>query len=67
MASLAPARVRPSAISLQAAEAASVLGPTGRGVGRKEQLYQEAKKLGIEGRSKMDRATLERAVNGAKR
>lgn len=33
----------------------------------KEQLYQEAQKLGIEGRSKMDRATLERAVNGAKR
>ena len=40
---------------------------TKRSKGRtKEQLYQEAKKLGIEGRSKMDKATLERAINRAK-
>jgi hypothetical protein len=29
----------------------------------KEQLYQEAKRMGIEGRSKMDKAQLERAVD----
>ena len=34
--------------------------PRGR---TKEQLYNEAKKLGIRGRSKMDKAQLERAVN----
>ena len=40
---------------------------TNRPRGRtKEQLYQEAKKLGVEGRSKMDKAALERAVNDAK-
>ena len=37
---------------------------TNRPKGRtKEQLYNEAKELGIEGRSKMDKASLERAVN----
>lgn len=41
---------------------------TNRQRGRtKEQLYQEAKKLRIEGRSKMDKAALERAVNRKKR
>lgn len=40
---------------------------TNRPRGRtKEQLYQEAKKLGIEGRSKMNKAALERAVNRKK-
>lgn len=40
---------------------------TNRPRGRtKEQLYQEAKKLGIDGRSKMNKAALERAVNRKK-
>ena len=33
----------------------------------KEQLYQEAKRMGIEGRSKMDKAQLERAVDRKKK
>jgi len=37
-------------------------GPSGR---TKEQLYNDAKKLGIEGRSKMDKKELRRAVAGA--
>jgi hypothetical protein len=37
-------------------------GPTGR---TREQLYNDAKKLGIEGRSKMTKKQLERAVAGA--
>ncbi len=37
-------------------------GPAGR---TKEQLYNDAKKLGIEGRSKMSKKQLERAVAGA--
>jgi hypothetical protein len=40
---------------------------TNRPRGRtKEQLYNEARKLGIEGRSKMDKAALERAVDRKK-
>ena len=40
---------------------------TDREKGRtREQLYNEAKKLGIEGRSKMDKAELERAVDRKK-
>jgi hypothetical protein len=40
---------------------------TNRPKGRtKEQLYNEARKLGIEGRSKMDKASLERAVDRRK-
>jgi plasmid stabilization system protein ParE len=35
-------------------------GPGGR---TKEQLYQEAKKKGVEGRSRMTKAELERALN----
>ncbi len=38
-------------------------GPRGR---TKEQLYNEAKKLGIEGRSKMNKAQLQRAVDRKK-
>jgi plasmid stabilization system protein ParE len=38
-------------------------GPGGR---TKEQLYNEAKNLGIDGRSKMNKAQLERAVNRKK-
>jgi hypothetical protein len=38
-------------------------GPRGR---TREQLYNEAKKLGIEGRSKMSKAQLQRAVAGKK-
>lgn len=37
-------------------------GPGGR---TREQLYNDAKKLGIEGRSKMSKAQLQRAVAGA--
>ena len=41
---------------------------TRRGKGRtRDQLYNEAKKLGIEGRSKMQKAELERAVEREKR
>jgi hypothetical protein len=38
-------------------------GPRGR---TREQLYNEAKKLGIEGRSKMSKSQLQRAVAGKK-
>lgn len=37
-------------------------GPGGR---TREQLYQDARKLGIEGRSKMNKKELQRAVAGA--
>jgi hypothetical protein len=41
---------------------------TNRPKGRtREQLYNEAKKLGVEGRSKMDKAQLQRAVDDKKR
>jgi hypothetical protein len=39
-------------------------GPRGR---TRDQLYEEAKRLGIEGRSKMDKGQLQRAVAGKKR
>ena len=40
---------------------------TSRGKGRtKEQLYNEAKKMGIEGRSRMNKAQLQRAVDRRK-
>jgi hypothetical protein len=39
-------------------------GPRGR---TKAQLYEEAKDLGIEGRSKMDKAALQRAVSRRRR
>jgi hypothetical protein len=40
---------------------------TSRAKGRtKEQLYQEARKLGVEGRSTMDKAQLQRAVDRRK-
>lgn len=38
--------------------------PKGR---TKEQLYNEAKKLGIDGRSKMNKSQLQRAVNAKRR
>jgi len=38
-------------------------GPRGR---TKEQLYGEAKRMGIKGRSKMNKAQLQRAVDGKK-
>ena len=37
-------------------------GPGGR---TRDQLYEDAKKLGVEGRSKMDKSELEHAVAGA--
>jgi hypothetical protein len=37
-------------------------GPSGR---TREQLYNDAKRLGVEGRSKMSKAQLQRAVAGA--
>ncbi len=39
-------------------------GPRGR---TREQLYEEARKLGIDGRSKMNKAQLQRAVDRRKR
>jgi len=39
-------------------------GPRGR---TREQLYNEAKKLGVEGRSRMNKAQLQRAVDNKKR
>ncbi|MGH2831407.1 MAG: plasmid stabilization protein [Solirubrobacteraceae bacterium] len=39
-------------------------GPRGR---TREQLYQEARHLGVEGRSKMNKAQLQRAVDNRKR
>jgi hypothetical protein len=39
-------------------------GPRGR---TREQLYQEARRLGVEGRSQMSKAQLERAVDAKKR
>ena len=39
-------------------------GPRGR---TREQLYSEAKSLGVEGRSKMNKAQLQRAVDNKKR
>jgi hypothetical protein len=39
-------------------------GPRGR---TREQLYQEARKLGVEGRSTMNKTQLQRAVDGQKR
>jgi hypothetical protein len=39
-------------------------GPRGR---TREQLYQEARSLGVEGRSHMDKAQLQRAVDNEKR
>jgi hypothetical protein len=39
-------------------------GPRGR---TREQLYQEARKLGVEGRSSMNKAQLQRAVDNEKR
>ena len=39
-------------------------GPRGR---TRDQLYNEAKKLGVEGRSKMNKAQLQRAVDNKKR
>src|SRR6187549_3894843 len=39
-------------------------GPRGR---TREQLYNEAKKLGIDGRSKMNKSQLQRAVDNKKR
>jgi hypothetical protein len=41
---------------------------TGRGKGRtRDQLYNEAKGLGVEGRSKMNKSQLQRAVDAKKR
>jgi hypothetical protein len=39
-------------------------GPRGR---TREQLYQEARSLGVDGRSRMNKAQLQRAVNNKKR
>ncbi len=39
-------------------------GPRGR---TREQLYEEARKLGIDGRSRMNKAQLQHAVDGKKR
>ena len=41
-------------------------GPSDHGSPTKEQLYEEAKRLKIEGRSSMTKAQLEHAVRGAR-
>lgn len=59
---------RTSTHDISSARRGGLRSGTSRARGRtKEQLYQQAKKLGIEGRSTMDKATLERALNRRKR
>jgi hypothetical protein len=58
---------RRRASSSARSKAKSSSASTGRGANRtKEQLYRQAKRLGVEGRSKMTKAQLERAVARAK-
>ncbi len=61
-------RSRSSTRDLSSGRRGGLRSGTGRERGRtKEQLYNEAKKLGVEGRSKMNKAQLARAVAGKKR
>ena len=58
---------RQRASSKARSKAKSTSTSAGRGANRtKEQLYRQAKRLGVEGRSKMTKAQLERAVARAK-
>ena len=60
------ARARPRATCPRAAAAACAPARAGAKGRTKEQLYAEAKKLGVEGRSKMTKAQLQRAIAGKK-
>jgi hypothetical protein len=60
-------RSRTSTRDLSSGRRGGLRSGTNRPKGRtKEQLYAEAKKLGVEGRSKMSKAQLQRAVAGKK-
>ena len=55
--------LRGSSASSRGGKRSGKPGPRGR---TREQLYNEAKKLGIEGRSRMSKSQLQSAVNGKK-
>jgi hypothetical protein len=60
-------RSRTSVRDISSGRRGGLRSGTNRPKGRtKEQLYNEARELGIEGRSKMDKASLERAVDRRK-
>jgi hypothetical protein len=60
-------RSRTSTQDISSGRRGGLRSGTNREKGRtRDQLYEEAKHLGIEGRSKMDKASLERAVNRRK-
>lgn len=61
-------RSRSSTRDLSSSRRGGLRSGTDRPKGRtKEQLYNEAKKLGVKGRSKMNKRQLQRAVGGKKR
>jgi hypothetical protein len=61
-------RSRTSTRDISSGRRGGLRSGTNREKGRtRDQLYEEAKDLGIEGRSKMNKASLERAVNRRKR
>jgi hypothetical protein len=61
-------RSRTSTRDMSSGRRGGLRSGTARSKGRtKEQLYAEAKKLGVEGRSKMSKAQLQRAIAGKKR
>ena len=60
-------RSRTSTRDISSGRRGGLRSGTNRAKGRtRDQLYEEAKDLGIEGRSKMNKASLERAVNRRK-
>jgi hypothetical protein len=60
-------RSRSSVQDMSSGERGGRRSGTARSKGRtREQLYNEARKLGVEGRSKMDKSQLQRAVDGRK-
>jgi hypothetical protein len=56
--------VRGKSASARGGQRSGKPGPRGR---TREQLYNEAKQLGVEGRSRMTKSQLQRAVDGKKR
>jgi hypothetical protein len=61
-------RSRTSTKDMSSSRRGGLRSGTNRPKGRtKEQLYAEARKLGVEGRSKMTKAQLQRAIAGKKR
>jgi hypothetical protein len=60
-------RSRTSTDDISSSRRGGLRSGTNRPKGRtRDQLYQEARKLGIEGRSKMNKAQLQNAVNASK-